>query len=65
MVNELKKRTNCFLLVSDGQLQTSQFHVLAISVGRAGWVVIQQNGQFLGAARMAQQFTGKLLTLTS
>ena len=58
-------RTNPLLLVVDGLFQTNKFHVLAVFVGRAGRVVVQQDGQLSGAARVTQKFARELLALTT
>ena len=76
--NESKHVTHSFLFTFDGELESRQLHVVIAdcvrlpSNGNLHWVgdgsnrfrvVVEDDLQFAGAARLVQQLDGKVLTL--
>lgn len=53
------------LLKVDGELQPRELHVIAILVGRALGVMVEDDGELLGTAGLVEQVHCKLLTLAS
>jgi hypothetical protein len=53
------------LFVVDGQFQPSQLHVLSVFVRESVGVMIEDDGEFLGASRLVEKVNCKLLALAS
>lgn len=53
------------LLKVDGKLQPRELHVIAILVGRALGVVVEDDSELLGTAGLVKQVHCELLTLAS